>query len=61
MGKLVVEMMKCVVCNGTGIQEETMKGFRRYKCFACEGKRIVPHPFPKREENKDGKKEEEEK
>jgi hypothetical protein len=29
--------MKCVICDGTGIQEETMKGYRRYKCWKCSG------------------------
>ena len=46
-------MMKCPICRGTGIQEETTKSFRRYKCWCCEGKRIVPHPF-QNEEEKDG-------
>jgi len=33
--------MKCPICNGTGIQEETMKGYRRYKCWSCEGKKEI--------------------
>ena len=37
--------MKCPICNGTGIQEETMKGYRRYKCWSCKGKKVVNNPF----------------
>ena len=38
-------MVKCSVCNGTGIQEETMKGYRRYKCWSCEGEKEVVSSF----------------
>jgi len=31
------EKQNCVICRGTGIQEETMKGYRRYKCWCCDG------------------------
>ena len=47
-------MIKCVVCNGTGINEEAMKGYRRYQCVACEGKKKVKDPFG-REEKENGK------
>ena len=40
------KMMKCPVCSGTGIQEQTMKGYRRYKCWCCDGAKEVEHPFP---------------
>jgi len=33
--------MNCPVCQGTGIQEETMKGYRRYKCWKCDGKKEI--------------------
>ena len=33
--------MKCPQCNGTGIKVETMKGYRRYKCSCCEGKKEI--------------------
>ena len=29
--------MICPICQGTGIEEETMKGYRRYKCWKCDG------------------------
>jgi len=34
----VIKLPHCVVCNGRGIQEEKMKGYRRYKCWSCNGK-----------------------
>ena len=46
-----VQMIKCCICNGTGIQEETMKGYRRYKCWGCNGTKKVNHPFPQEENN----------
>ena len=27
----------CIICHGTGIQEEKIKGYRRYKCWRCKG------------------------
>tara|TARA_R100000005_G_C4933633_1_gene161412 strand:- start:518 stop:721 length:204 start_codon:yes stop_codon:yes gene_type:complete len=27
----------CIICKGSGIQEETIKGYRRYKCWRCKG------------------------
>ena len=44
-------MIDCSICNGTGIQEETMKGYRRYKCWCCNGTKKVPHPFPLTKKN----------
>ena len=40
------ELIRCVICNGTGIQEETIKGYRRYNCWSCEGGKMVLNPFP---------------
>ncbi len=40
-----IEMMKCPICNGKGIQEETMKGYRRYKCWCCNGAKEVKNNF----------------
>jgi hypothetical protein len=39
--------MKCHVCKGTGIQEEKLKGYRRYKCWCCNGKKEIDNPYPK--------------
>ena len=39
-----IEMMRCPICNGKGIQEETMKGYRRYKCWCCDGAKEVKVP-----------------
>tara|TARA_R110000765_G_scaffold308384_4_gene402063 strand:+ start:1653 stop:1976 length:324 start_codon:yes stop_codon:yes gene_type:complete len=36
--------MKCPICHGTGIQEETMKGYRRYKCWCCNGEKTIIDP-----------------
>ena len=33
--------MICPICQGTGIEEETMKGYRRYKCWKCDGKKEI--------------------
>jgi len=43
----MTEKTKCVICSGTGIQEETMKGYRRYKCWSCDGAKVVDNPSPK--------------
>ena len=43
--------MKCPICSGTGIQEETTKGYRRYTCWLCEGEKVVDHPFDLEEES----------
>ena len=37
--------IKCSICHGTGIQEETVRGYRRYKCWSCEGKKVIDRPF----------------
>tara|TARA_R110000744_G_scaffold14597_3_gene41403 strand:+ start:70 stop:237 length:168 start_codon:yes stop_codon:yes gene_type:complete len=46
-------MMKCPNCSGTGIEEETTKSYRRYKCWMCEGNKEVKHPFPMEEKNEE--------
>ena len=46
-------MMKCPNCSGTGIEEETLKSYRRYKCWMCEGNKEVKHPFPMEEKNEE--------
>jgi len=46
----VDNMIRCAICNGTGIQEETVKGYRRYKCWSCKGKKVVTDPFPSQKE-----------
>ena len=33
--------MICPICQGTGIEEETMKGYRRYKFWKCDGKKEI--------------------
>ena len=33
--------MKCPQCNGTGTRVETLKGYRRYKCLCCKGKKEI--------------------
>ena len=33
--------MICPICQGTVIEEETMKGYRRYKCWKCDGKKEI--------------------
>lgn len=38
-------MIDCPICKGTGIQEEQLKGFRRYKCFKCEGAKQIKNYF----------------
>ena len=38
--------IKCVVCGGSGFQEERFKGYRRYKCSVCDGSKQVDNPFP---------------
>jgi len=43
--------IKCPMCSGTGIEEETTKGYRRYKCWSCEGEKVVDHPFGLEEES----------
>ena len=45
--------IRCAVCNGTGIQEETIKGYRRYKCWSCDGTKVVNDPFPKEENDEE--------
>ena len=47
----VMAKMKCPICSGTGIQEQTMKGYRRYKCWSCEGEKVVDNPFDLDEED----------
>tara|TARA_R110000824_G_scaffold92172_1_gene223809 strand:+ start:777 stop:965 length:189 start_codon:yes stop_codon:yes gene_type:complete len=44
-----IEMMKCPICNGKGIQEETMKGYRRYKCWKCDGAKEVVNTLVEQE------------
>ncbi len=39
------KMIVCPTCKGTGIQEERLKGFRRYKCANCEGTKIIKNYF----------------
>ena len=51
MSKTKPQMIRCAICNGTGIEEETMKGYRRYKCRVCKGTKQVEHPFPQEENN----------
>ena len=43
-------MINCPICNGKGYQDETIKGFRRYKCWSCEGKKQIKQPTIKHEE-----------
>ncbi len=42
--------IRCAICNGTGIQEETTKGYRRYKCWVCKGAKVVNDPFDSEKE-----------
>ena len=42
MGKKVpkaklTKLPPCIICGGTGINEEKIKGYRRYKCWSCNG------------------------
>ena len=45
------DTMTCPNCKGSGIEEETMKGYRRYRCFMCEGEGEIPSPFADKEED----------
>lgn len=36
--------MNCPQCKGTGIQEEKIKGYRRYKCSCCNGEKTIINP-----------------
>ena len=47
------KVIKCSPCKGTGIQEETIKGYRRYKCDYCNGEKEVPNPFWEEEQEED--------
>jgi|TARA_R110000824_G_scaffold63712_1_gene167246 DnaJ-class molecular chaperone len=33
----LTKLPSCIICNGTGVNEEKLKGYRRYKCWSCEG------------------------
>ena len=35
--KEVVKLPPCFFCGGSGIEEEKIKGYRRYKCWSCNG------------------------
>jgi len=35
------KMIECPICKGNGIQEEKLKGFRRYPCFLCDGSKEI--------------------
>ena len=50
----MTEQIKCPICHGKGTQEETMKGYRRYKCSSCDGAKVVDNPFPKKTETETG-------
>ena len=44
------ELMGCPVCKGAGIQEEKIKGYRRYLCWSCEGAKVVLRPYQETQE-----------
>jgi|TARA_Y100000310_G_scaffold170860_1_gene171004 DnaJ-class molecular chaperone len=33
----LTKLPPCIMCKGSGIEEEKMKGYRRYKCWCCNG------------------------
>ena len=33
----LTKLPPCIICGGSGVQEEKMKGYRRYKCWSCNG------------------------
>ena len=37
--------IKCPICSGKGIQEQTVRGYRRYNCWSCEGEKVIDHPL----------------
>ncbi len=48
--------VKCSRCNGTGVEEETIKGYRRYVCSLCNGEREYLSPFATEDDDDDAKK-----